>query len=66
MHSVMRLDDPVADLRGHVETKRTRVVEVIQNERDLVGVEIFQILSGRLEVDVPRTAGVGRGRKRDR
>src|SRR6266446_1066801 len=65
MHSATRLDDSVADLRAHVEAERTRVVAVIQKQRDLVGVEIFQILSGRLEVDVPRAAGVGRGRERD-
>src|ERR1700730_6699549 len=65
MRPTMRLGDAVADLRIRVEAIRTRVVAVIQNQRDVGGVEIFQILSGRLEVDLPRAAGIGRGSKRN-
>src|SRR6266851_3904112 len=60
MHSVMWFDDAVTDLRIDVEAERPRVVAVIQKECNLVSVKIFQILSRRLEVDVPRTACIGR------
>src|ERR1700688_2870612 len=65
MHSTIRLGDAVTDLRINAKTKWARIVVIVQKERDLVGVQIFQILSRRLKVYLPRTASVGWGCERD-
>src|SRR5712692_4209830 len=64
MHSMMRLDDAVADVRSHVEAHRAGedkkaesvVVGVVQPERDVGASDSGQVLPSPLQIDGPGTA----------